>query len=160
MPLAALCGRKCTSSSLSSLQANTRKLYQESRPPLQLVSMLRFLDYLVRLRVPSLFGPIDLPRLVIGFTKVFFGAHLFAAYFGQAALTAGPSMLPTLNVEGDWVWVNKLYRRGKGIVVGDLVSVKHPWYPEMRASKRVLGMPGDFVLKDTPGEGSAMIQVS
>lgn len=69
-------------------------------------------------------------------------------------------MLPTLNVEGDCVWTNKLYRRGKGIVVGDLVSVKHPWYPEVRASKRVLGMPGDFVLRSTPGEGSAMIQVS
>lgn len=69
-------------------------------------------------------------------------------------------MLSTLNAEGDYVWINKLYRRGKGIVVGDLVTVKHPWYPEVRASKRVLGMPGDFVLRNTPGEGSAMIQVS
>ena len=69
-------------------------------------------------------------------------------------------MLPTLNTAGDWVWLNKLYRRGKGIVVGDLVSIKHPWFPELRASKRVLGMPGDFVLRDTPGMGSAMIQVS
>ena len=68
-------------------------------------------------------------------------------------------MLPTLNVIGDWVYISKLYRRGKGIQVGDVVSFKHPLVPGMRASKRVLGMPGDFVLRNTPGEGGMMVQV-
>ncbi|MCJ1248956.1 hypothetical protein MMC30_006177 [Trapelia coarctata] len=97
--------------------------------------------------------------MVIGFAETASTAHLFWEYVGHSAETAGPSMLSTLNVVGDFVWVNKRYRRGKGISVGDVVSVKHPWFPETRASKRVLGMPGDFVLRDTPGKGSAMIQV-
>lgn len=129
--------------------------------------MFRFLDSLARLRLRDLFGPINYPKLITssaqvvwGTAKLGFGSHLFGHYFGHPAETAGPSMLPTLNVTGDVIWINKLYRRGKGVVVGDLVSIKHPWFPEMRACKRVLGMPGDFVLRDTPGEGSAMIQVS
>ena len=73
----------------------------------------------------------------------------------------GPSMLPTLNVRYDWVYVSKLYRRGKGVKVGDVVTFKHPMFPGTGAAKRVLGMPGDFVLRDTPGSGSdMMIQVS
>lgn len=69
-------------------------------------------------------------------------------------------MLPTLAVDHDWVYISKLYRRGRGIRVGDVVSFKHPTFPSMGALKRVVGMPGDFVLRDTPGsEGGMMIQV-
>lgn len=71
-------------------------------------------------------------------------------------------MLPTIAVRGDWVWIDKAYRRGRGITVGDVVSMKHPLMPEEGAIKRVLGMPGDLVLRDTPGvEGGRgmMIQV-
>ena len=70
-------------------------------------------------------------------------------------------MLPTIAVKGDRVWVNKSYRRGKGIEVGDLVNVKHPMFPGEGAIKRVLGMPGDFVVRDTPNGtgGQSMIQV-
>lgn len=68
-------------------------------------------------------------------------------------------MLPNLNVRGDWLYVSKLYRRGRGIEVGDLVTIKHPMFPGIGASKRILGMPGDFVLRDTPGTGQIMIQI-
>ena len=46
--------------------------------------------------------------------------------------------------------------------MGDVVCAKHPSFPDIRVLKRVLGMPGDFVLRDTPGEGNSgmMIQVS
>ena len=60
-------------------------------------------------------------------------------------------MLPTLNTRGDFVWISKLHRRGKNIQVGDVVSFKHPLVPGEGACKRVLGMPGDFVLRDTVG---------
>ena len=38
--------------------------------------------------------------------------------------------------------------------MGDVVTVRHPMFPWMGASKRVLGMPGDFVIRGTPGGGS------
>ena len=68
-------------------------------------------------------------------------------------------MLPTIAVKDDWVWVDKSYRRGRGIKVGDLVNIRHPMFPGQGAIKRVLGMPGDFVVRDTPdGErGSGMM---
>jgi inner membrane protease subunit 1 len=66
-------------------------------------------------------------------------------------------MLPTLAATGDAVYVSKLYRRGKGIKVGDMVNFKHPMFPEMGAIKRVVGMPGDFVARDSPGTGNGMM---
>ena len=76
-------------------------------------------------------------------------------------------MLPTLSVYGDRVYVSKLYRRGKGIRVGDVITLKHPMFPGTGASKRVLGMPGDFIVREDPatvassinGMGSQMIQI-
>ena len=109
--------------------------------------------------VPTLFGAQSLPSLIINFTKGAFFLHLYNEYIGSVKWTAGPSMLPTLNVQGDAVYISKFYRRGLGIRVGDVVSVKHPMFPGFGASKRVLGMPGDFVLRDTPGkrEGEEMM---
>lgn len=77
----------------------------------------------------------------------------------------GPSMLPTLNVwseEGgfEFVLVSYLHRRGRGICVGDIISFYHPVRRGHVAMKRVVAMPGDFVLRDTPGEGNGtLIQV-
>lgn len=68
-------------------------------------------------------------------------------------------MLPTLNSYGDWVLISKYYRRGRGIEVGDLVSYDHPVEEEVQGVKRVLGLEGDFVLRDTPGTSGKMIQV-
>lgn len=69
-------------------------------------------------------------------------------------------MLPTIASTGDVVYVSKLHRRGKGIKVGDVVSFKHPMFPDTGAIKRVVGMPGDFVARDTPGRGNGvMLQV-
>ena len=62
-------------------------------------------------------------------------------------------MLPTINSFGDAVLVSKYYRRGRGVKVGDIISYTHPIIPEMKALKRVVGMEGDFVLRDTPGTG-------
>ena len=93
-------------------------------------------------------------------TKIIFAAHFLTEYVGEVKLTSGPSMLPTLNVHGDGVYVSKFYRRGRGIKVGDVITLKHPMFPAIGASKRIIGMPGDFVLRDSPGFGSdVMIQV-
>ena len=68
-------------------------------------------------------------------------------------------MLPTLNVFDDWILVNSLYRRGRWVKVGDLVSFRHPLVPGARASKRVIGMSGDFVMTGSKegGEGEGMM---
>lgn len=69
-------------------------------------------------------------------------------------------MLPTIEVMGDHVLISKQYRRGRGIEVGDVIGFNSVYEPGETVIKRVLGMPGDYVLRDTPGSAStAMIQV-
>jgi signal peptidase I len=67
-------------------------------------------------------------------------------------------MLPTLEVLGDNVLISRAYRRGKDIKVGDIVSFDSV-VDEGRVIKRVLGMPGDYVLRYTPGMKDTMLQV-
>ncbi|MCJ1389476.1 hypothetical protein MMC18_002333 [Xylographa bjoerkii] len=111
-------------------------------------------------RIPTIFGPQSPIWYILNLTKLFFGLHLVNEYVGQIKQTAGPSMLPTLNVAGDWVYVSRFYRRGRAVKVGDVVTIRHPMFPGTGASKRVLGMSGDFVLRDTPGgEGGMMVQI-
>lgn len=70
-------------------------------------------------------------------------------------------MLPTFEVINDAVLVDRWYRRGRGIKVGDCVTFDSMVHPEDKAIKRVLGLEGDYVLRDTPGTGSQqMVQVS
>lgn len=69
-------------------------------------------------------------------------------------------MLPTFHVTNDWVLISRFYRHGKGIVVGDLVTFDSVVEPGEKVIKRVLGLEGDYVLRDTPGMGEMMIQVS
>lgn len=91
--------------------------------------------------------------------NAFLAAHLIFEYVFTFRPTTGPSMLPTINVDGDWVFIAKYYRRGRGIQIGDVVSYEHPMRRGYRAMKRVVAMPGDFVLRDTPGRGEWMVQV-
>jgi len=92
-------------------------------------------------------------------------AHLFFTYGLVQEFTYGVSMIPTIDMSGQWVIVSKYYRRGRGIKVGDIISFTHPMDCNAKASKRVIGMPGDFVLMDSPTsvtirkQNSAMIQV-
>jgi inner membrane protease subunit 1 len=68
-------------------------------------------------------------------------------------------MLPTLPSFGSYVIINKYYRRGRGVTVGDIVSFKHPVRRGDFAVKRVMGLEGDFVLMYAPGANDAMLQV-
>ncbi|KAI0024527.1 LexA/Signal peptidase [Xylariomycetidae sp. FL0641] len=74
----------------------------------------------------------------------------------------GPSMLPTFAVMQEWFVTDKRCRRGRGVAVGDCVLYTIPVEPAEEGVKRVLGMPGDYVLLNSPGDGPAcrnMIQV-
>lgn len=71
-------------------------------------------------------------------------------------------MLPTFTVDGEWIAADMRYRLGRSVEVGDLVLYKIPLFAHQNGVKRVVGMPGDYVLLGTPGEpgDDQMIQVS
>ncbi|KAJ3014292.1 UNVERIFIED_CONTAM: hypothetical protein HDU68_000350 [Siphonaria sp. JEL0065] len=58
-------------------------------------------------------------------------------------------MLPTFNSVGDFVVVENLsWRWQRKVAVGDLVVAYSPMHHNRLVLKRVLGLPGDIVLKD------------
>ena len=92
-------------------------------------------------------------RLLSASLKAILLAHVFATYGYSLVPTSGASMLPTIEVVGDIVLIDKAYRRGRGVTVGDVVSFDSVVQPGERVIKRVLGLEGDFVGRDTPGLG-------
>ncbi|KAI5854549.1 mitochondrial inner membrane protease subunit 1 [Tricharina praecox] len=99
-------------------------------------------------------------RLLRSSVLVVLWTHLVWSKCFSIGATIGPSMLPTINVSGDWVLISKFHTRGREVRVGDVVSFKHPHDGgDVRVVKRVIGLPGDFVVKD-PSDGSGdMLQV-
>lgn len=86
--------------------------------------------------------------------------HLFWRFGYSFGEGSGPSMLPTFAVAGETLVVDKSFRRGRGVRVGDCVDFRIPVDPVDIAVKRIMGLPGDYVLVNTPGSGnSAMMQV-
>ena len=53
--------------------------------------------------------------------------------------------------------VSRRHRRGRNIGIGDVVNFYHPIKVGEGGIKRVIGMPGDFVLRDTPGKGDGLL---
>ena len=68
-------------------------------------------------------------------------------------------MLPTLHFNGDTVMISKLHSGGRWIQIGDIVSFDHPVRQGTTGIKRVVGMPGDLVLKNTPETNDMMLMV-
>ncbi|KAI9743135.1 MAG: hypothetical protein M1818_003430 [Claussenomyces sp. TS43310] len=92
--------------------------------------------------------------------KGVFAVHLFFDYFFAYSLSYGASMLPTFAVYRDGMLISRWYRRGRGVQVGDVVAFDSVVEPGERVIKRVIGMEGDYVLRDTPGSGSQhMLQI-
>ncbi|KAL2266504.1 hypothetical protein VTJ83DRAFT_5856 [Remersonia thermophila] len=99
-------------------------------------------------------------RVILTTIKFVAFAHLIWEYGISMAPASGPSMLPTFEVLGEWLLVSKLHRFGRGVTVGDVVAYNIPINDEVGV-KRVLGLPGDYVLMETPDGmgGGNMIQV-
>ncbi|KAK3359292.1 peptidase S24/S26A/S26B/S26C [Lasiosphaeria hispida] len=98
-------------------------------------------------------------RTVIFAGKFLAFTHLFFEYGIQTAPAQGPSMLPTFELLGQWLVVSRRHRFGRNVEVGDLVAYNIP-VDENVGVKRILGLPGDYIMLDTPGrESQAMIQV-
>jgi inner membrane protease subunit 1 len=98
-------------------------------------------------------------RLFSAALKTVFVAHLFWTYGYTIEPCAGASMLPTISVLGDSMLISRSYRLGRNIKVGDIVAFNSVVEPGQHVIKRVVGMEGDIVLRDTPGVGDGMIQV-
>jgi mitochondrial inner membrane protease subunit 1 len=78
--------------------------------------------------------------------------HLFTSSCYEISQTEGASMLPTLQIHGDFCVVDKSYKNGRGISMGDLVVARKPTQPGSWVCKRITGMPGDVVLLDPSNE--------
>ncbi|KAK9268416.1 hypothetical protein L1049_000166 [Liquidambar formosana] len=57
----------------------------------------------------------------------------------------GPSMLPTLNLTGDLLLVERISARLGKVRTGDVVLVRSPENPRKIVTKRILGMEGEKV---------------
>lgn len=76
------------------------------------------------------------------------GLHLFTSAMYEISQTEGASMLPTLQTSGDFVIIDKSYKNGNSIQMGDILVARKPTQPDHWVCKRVTGMPGDVVLLD------------
>ncbi|KAI1864175.1 hypothetical protein JX265_008546 [Neoarthrinium moseri] len=99
-------------------------------------------------------------RLLLAVGKTLALAHVCWKYGYSAGPGSGPSMIPTFLVAGEWMVVDKGYRRGRGVRVGDCIDYKIPVEHNEEGVKRVIGMPGDYVLVNSPGaRNDDMLQV-
>jgi inner membrane protease subunit 1 len=100
-------------------------------------------------------------RIACSALKIAAATHLAWNYGYCQSAAGGPSMLPTFAVQGDHLFMDMSYRRGRGIAVGDIVCFKTPMFSKLESVKRVVGLPGDYVVLGTPGEpgDEHMIQV-
>lgn len=81
---------------------------------------------------------------------------LTTEYLFESSRAHGASMYPTIPDTINNVLVNKLYRNGRGIQVGDVVQIRSPIFQKQKSGKRVIGLPGDYILRSksmcpTPG---------
>ena len=80
-------------------------------------------------------------------------SHFFPISFSNNAFViwidhiqvCGPSMLPTLNLTGDLVLVERISPRINRVGHGDIVIVRSPENPRKTITKRITGMEGDSV---------------
>ncbi|KAF8917717.1 peptidase S24/S26A/S26B/S26C [Mucidula mucida] len=93
-------------------------------------------------------------RTLLAITNVFCIAHLFFDYVGRPALTAGPSMLPTLAARGDWIIEDRLSVRRDPVTFarGEIITLKSPQDPLQIVCKRIVGLPGDTICVDPTGQ--------
>eukprot|EP01091_Cochliopodium_minus_P006860 TRINITY_DN16832_c0_g1_i1.p1 TRINITY_DN16832_c0_g1~~TRINITY_DN16832_c0_g1_i1.p1 ORF type:complete len:256 (+),score=78.61 TRINITY_DN16832_c0_g1_i1:14-781(+) len=79
------------------------------------------------------------------FLKYFGCVYFVNEYIVSPINLIGPSMLPTFNLAGDIVLVNKLPKRYDTIIRGDVVALRSPTNAKENLCKRVLAMEGDTI---------------
>ncbi|KAI9051344.1 hypothetical protein LZ554_004391 [Drepanopeziza brunnea f. sp. 'monogermtubi'] len=89
-------------------------------------------------------------RVATAALKTVFLAHVYYEYGIYPAPTKGASMVPTFSVIDDHVLIDRSYRRGRNLQVGDVISFDSVVGPGERVIKRVVGLAGDYVVRGTP----------
>lgn len=84
--------------------------------------------------------------------------HLFTSEFYEVSQTEGASMLPTLAVHNDFCLIDKRYKQGRNIQLGDIVVARKPTDSMHWVCKRVTGMPGDVILIDPSSQSVAKLR--
>ena len=69
-------------------------------------------------------------------------------YFYDTLQTTGWSMYPTMSPNLARIILSRRHAGGKDIQVGDVVEAYSPIQHHGRVAKRVIGMPGDYVVRD------------
>lgn len=87
-------------------------------------------------------------RLTLLFLSMYATAALTRSYLLDLSSNTGPSMLPTIPTKGSSSVWSPLYSGGRGIKIGDIVQARSPIHRGQMIGKRVVGMPGDYVLRD------------
>ncbi|AOW07782.1 peptidase S24/S26A/S26B/S26C [Yarrowia lipolytica] len=103
--------------------------------------------------------PVELRTAVSIAVRAGCAIHFFRMHIFESSLTYGPSMIPTLDEKGDFVNIDKLKSRGRGVQVGDVVVAIKPTTSDQRVCKRISGMPGDIILIDPERSDNEFIQV-
>jgi len=69
-------------------------------------------------------------------------------------------MYPTMTSGLSYTIYSRRHRRGRNLQVGDIILYDNPLFLHQGACKRVIGLPGDFVLRDpsqSPTVGGATV---
>ncbi|TRX89098.1 hypothetical protein FHL15_010015 [Xylaria flabelliformis] len=102
-------------------------------------------------------------RVLFATAQSFAFAHMVFTFGWSIGAGWGPSMIPTFLATNEWFVTDKRCRRGRYVQVGDCVVYSIPVKPGEEGVKRVMGMPGDYVLLDTPplsaGPGNGAVGV-
>ena len=57
-------------------------------------------------------------------------------------------MYPTFPTKMSCLFVSRWHRKGRGVRIGDVIEAHSPIFMNQPVGKRIIGMPGDFVVVD------------
>ncbi|KAI8892481.1 peptidase S24/S26A/S26B/S26C [Globomyces pollinis-pini] len=92
-------------------------------------------------------------KVVFGFSS----AYLLTSHVGLFTSSEGPSMLPTINIMGDFFYLDRLFWRRKPLELGHLVVFISPVNPNRVVVKRLIGLPGDTVFEDPRTQNTSVV---
>ncbi|CAO2823426.1 unnamed protein product [Amaranthus hypochondriacus] len=71
--------------------------------------------------------------------------HVTRTYLLDVSSAPGPSMIPTLNIEGDALLIDRISPRFRKVIPGDVVIVCSPENPRKLVTKRLIAKEDDSV---------------
>jgi len=96
----------------------------------------------------------------ITFVAIYSASALIAHNLISFTANGGPSMYPTIASELSYTIYSRRHKRGRNIKIGDVIIFENPIFLRGKACKRVIGMPGDYVVRDaaqSPTVGGAPV---